>query len=268
MGNDLLILIDNINFHIGGHIEVKETITFQSIYERDEIVLPIHYNHLIQSMIYNQLDDEVAEFLHEEGFRKEKRNYKLFTFSRLLGNYHLDRKDGLLKFNGPVKLTISSPYNEFSSSIGNSILFSRYIRIGNNKLEAKELSVEMEIVESEEIMVEAISPITTYSTLIRSDGKKFTYYFNPKEKEFSQIVSNNLKNKYEASYLKDAPEENVIIEPIGDSRLSIIKYKDFIIKGYMGRFKMSGPIPLLQMGVESGVGGKNSQGCGAIRLIK
>lgn len=246
---------------------MKETITFQSIDAKDEIILPINYNHVIQAMIYNQLDEEVAEFLHEEGFQKGKRTYKLFTFSRLLGNYDLDKKNGLIKFNGPIKLIISSPYSEFSNSIGNSILSARIIRIGNNKLEAKELAVEREIIDSDEIMVETMSPITTYSTLFRKDEKRFTYYFNPQEEEFSQIVNNNLKNKYKAFYLKDAPIENVIIEPIGGTRLSIIKYKDFIIKGYMGRFKMKGPIPLLQMGVESGIGGKNSQGCGAIKLI-
>ncbi len=246
---------------------MKETITFRSIGEKDEIILPIHYNHMIQAIIYNQLDDELAEFLHEEGFQKEKRTYKLFTFSRLLGNFDLNRKNGQIKFNGPVKLIISSPYNEFSNSIGNSILSSKVIRLGNNKLEAKEIAVARETVNSNEIKIETMSPITTYSTLFRKDGKRFTYYFNPQEEEFSEIVSNNLKNKYKAFYMKDPPEEDVTIEPISRCKMSILNYKGFIIKGYMGKFHMKGPVPLLQMGVESGLGGKNSQGCGCVKMI-
>lgn len=246
---------------------MKETVTFQSIDKKDEIVLPIHYNHMIQAMIYSQLDEEVAEFLHEEGFRKEKRTYKLFTFSRLLGNFDLDKKNGLIKFNGPVKLIISSPYSEFSNSIGNSILSTRVIRLGNNKLEAKELTVERETVDNEEITVETMSPVTAYSTLYRKDGKKFTYYFNPQEEEFSEIISNNLKNKYKAFYLKEPPVEDAVIEPIGENKMSIIKYKGFIIKGYMGRFYMKGPKILLQMGVEAGIGSKNSQGLGCVKII-
>ncbi|MCF6464462.1 CRISPR-associated endoribonuclease Cas6 [Clostridium sp. Cult2] len=246
---------------------MKETVTFQSIDKKDEIVLPIHYNHMIQAMIYSQLDEEVAEFLHEEGFRKEKRTYKLFTFSRLLGRFNLDKQREQIKFNGPVKLIISSSYSEFSNSIGNSLLSAKTIRLGNNRLEAKELAVERETVNKDEIIIETLSPITTYSTLLRKDGKRFTYYFSPEEREFSEIISNNLKNKYKAFYLKDAPDEDVSIQPIGYAKLSILKYKGFIIKGYMGKFRMKGPIPLLQMGVEAGIGSKNSQGLGCVKII-
>ena len=53
----------------------------------DSIRLPIHYNYLVQSMIYQNMDREFAEFLHEQGYEVDKRKFKLFTFSRLLGQY-------------------------------------------------------------------------------------------------------------------------------------------------------------------------------------
>ncbi len=53
---------------------MKETITFQSIDEKDEIVLPINYNHMVQAMIYNQLDEEVAEFYMKKVFKKKKKD--------------------------------------------------------------------------------------------------------------------------------------------------------------------------------------------------
>lgn len=246
-------------------IAIKETIILQPI-NKDKIILPIHYNHLVQAMIYEVLNEEVASFLHEEGFQNEKRVFKMFTFSRLIGDYFLDRKQGKITFNGPVRLTISSAFNEFSNSIGNGFLSKSTVRLANNELEVKEISVEKENVIENEVKIATLSPIVTYSTLYRKDGRKFTYYFNPQERDFSELISQNLKNKCKAFYLKDVPEE-VNIAPIGRTKLSVVKYKDFIIKGYTGRFVMRGPIQLLQLGIETGIGSKNSQGFGCVKII-
>ncbi|GMG97778.1 CRISPR-associated endoribonuclease Cas6 [Tepidimicrobium xylanilyticum] len=245
---------------------MKEIITFYPI-DSDKVVLPIQYNHMVQGMIYSILDDELAYFLHEKGFQNQKRTFKMFSFSRLKGSYTLDKKDDLIKFDGPVKLTISSHYDEFSNSIGNGFLRRQRVRLGNNNLEVRELAVEREMVNSEEIRVYALSPISVYITLLRKDGRKFTYYFNPKEDEFSQIISNNLKNKYRAFYSKEPPEGEVKIKPIGLSKLAVVNYKGFIIKGYTGKFLMKGDSLLLQLGVDTGLGSKNSQGFGCVKLI-
>lgn len=244
---------------------MKEIITFYPI-ESNKVVLPIQYNHMVQAMIYGLLDDEMANFLHEKGFQNEKRIFKMFTFSRILGRYSLDRKKGTITFDGPIKLTISSHFDEFSNSIGNSLLKRQKIYLGNNYLEVKQLAVEKENVGEEEIKICTLSPISTYSTLYRKDGKKFTYYFNPKEDEFSENIDNNLRNKYKAFYSKEAPEGEVSIEPLGRTRLAIVKYKGFVVKGYTGKFSMKGPISLLQLGIDTGLGSKNSQGFGCVRL--
>lgn len=245
---------------------MQETVTLEPI-RANAITLPIEHNHMIQGMIYGHLDEEVANFIHEEGFQKEKRTYRMFVFSRLMGNFRLDRKKGQITFIGPVKLIISSPYSDFSNSIGNSLLSSETVRLGSNYLRVKDLIVERGIVKEDKIEIETMSPIVAYSTLFRKDGRKFTYYFNPKESEFSELISNNLKNKYKAFTMEEPPKENVEIKPITNTSLSIVKYKGFIIKGYMGRFFMEGPIPLLQMGIGAGFGSKNSQGFGCVKLI-
>src|SRR5690625_2287690 len=192
-----------------GDLILKETIILESVEQDREIILPIDYNHMVQAMIYNQLEEEVADFLHEEGFRKEKIIYKLCNFYRLLVRCRLDKKKGQIKFIGPIKLIISSPYNDFNNAIGKNILTNKYIRLGNNKLVAKELSVKKEGVENQKIAINALSPITAYSTLLREDGRKFTYYFNPNEEDFSRITSDNLKNKYKAFYGEEPPKGDV-----------------------------------------------------------
>ncbi|HSH36183.1 hypothetical protein, partial [Schnuerera sp.] len=77
---------------------MKEIITFNSI-ESDKIVLPIQYNHMVQGMIYKLLDDELANFLHGEGFQNKKRRFKMFTFSRIKGNYTLNKSKGSIIFD-------------------------------------------------------------------------------------------------------------------------------------------------------------------------
>lgn len=245
---------------------MKETVVFESI-EGGPIVLPISYNHIVQSMIYGNLDCELGDFLHNKGFKKEKRTYKMFTFSRLIGDFMLNKENGQIIFDKEVKLTISSPYNEFNNSIGYKLLSAEKIQLGNNQVIVKELKVEHENVNSEEIKITTLSPIVVYSTLFRADGKKFTYYFSPYEKEFSQIINRNIKNKYTAFYESDPPEEDIEIEPISRAKLSIVKYKDYVIKGYSGRFKIKGPVPLLELGISSGLGNKNSQGFGCVEVI-
>lgn len=51
---------------------------------QEKITLPFHYQHIIQSMILSWIHDEsYSKFIHDEGYFYEKRNYKLYSFSKL-----------------------------------------------------------------------------------------------------------------------------------------------------------------------------------------
>ncbi len=58
-------------------------------------------------------------------------------------------------------------------------------------------SVQVEAVPEykEKIYVKTLSPITVYSTLNTSDGRKKTYYYSPFEREFEELVIKNLQTK-------------------------------------------------------------------------
>ncbi|EKP95532.1 CRISPR-associated endoribonuclease Cas6 [Thermaerobacter subterraneus] len=63
-----------------------------------QLVLPLQYNSLLQGLVYHLLEGtDVAEFLHDQGFTRGARRYKMFTFSRLEGLYTIERSPG-----GPV----------------------------------------------------------------------------------------------------------------------------------------------------------------------
>lgn len=51
----------------------------------DQFILPVNYNYLLQSMIYNLLKnkEDLSAQLHERGYQLEDKHFKLFTFSLL-----------------------------------------------------------------------------------------------------------------------------------------------------------------------------------------
>ena len=228
--------------------------------------LPLFYNHLIQGMIYDNLDQSLANDLHDKGFSYEKRSFKLFTFSRILGRYRLI--DDKIEIISPFRLVVSSPVEEILRSLAENLVRKSEINFGSDSafLEAVNVHFAPEI--SEDIVIRMLSPVTTYSTLTAGDGKKKTYYYNPYEKEFSELIRRNLVKKYVAIYEKEPQSKEFEIIPIGvklkDEK--IIKYKGFIIKAWMGKFRIRGNPELIKLAYDTGLGSKNSQGFGCFEM--
>jgi CRISPR-associated endoribonuclease Cas6 len=233
-----------------------------------ELLLPFHYNEIIQGLIYRLLDKAIAEKLHDEGFILGKRKFKLFTFSRLFGRFKREGEN--LKFFSPFKFYLSSPYNEMVESLVLNLLKTPEIKILENKVIVESVEVVASPVIKREVTVKMLSPLTVYSTLLSPDGKKKTYYYHPKEKEFSQLVKENLFKKYKAFYGKIPPSEEFHIEPLGISNKNekLVIYKGFIIKGWMGKFRLRGNPELIKFSYEAGLGAKNSQGFGMWEILK
>lgn len=236
--------------------------------EKEYIELPIQYNHIIQALIYNSLDESLASFLHEEGFKHGKRLFKMFTFSRLMGRFRLMKDEQKIIFQDSVSLIVSSPYDRFCNSLANGLLLKKEIRLWKSNVIASEITLDKEILESDKVLIKTLSPIVVYSTFLRHDGRKYTCYFQPGEKEHNEVLAHNIRNKYSAFYNLEPPEGDVELKPLRQPKLSIVNYKETIIKGYSGKFIMTGPQPLLQMAVDCGLGSKNSQGFGCVEVVK
>ncbi|HEY8361800.1 MAG TPA: CRISPR-associated endoribonuclease Cas6 [Tissierellaceae bacterium] len=237
--------------------------------------LPISYNHLIQSLIYATLDNTLAEFLHNTGYEVDGRRFKLFTFSRLIGNYRFNHSMAEITYIPPINLVVSSPVEEFCQSLLNGLLTQNCIRIGSSVFALEEVKVDRPLVIEEwenanketEIRVKTLSPIVVYSTFLRPEGSKYTCYFEPGESDFSRLINENLSKKYKAIYGNSPAEGEVKIKPLHQPKLQIIRYKNFIIKGYSALLSMSGPASLLQVAIDAGLGAKNSMGFGLLEVI-
>ncbi|HEY8422638.1 MAG TPA: CRISPR-associated endoribonuclease Cas6 [Thermoclostridium sp.] len=239
-------------------------ISIEMIGQKD-IILPIHYNHIIQGFIYNMIDKELSDFLHNKGYG-DSRKFKLFCFSNIIGKAHIDEEKNNMVFKSPIKLVISSPDEYFCESFANTIL-KKDINLGANTLEIGRIEINRQRVLEDKIELQALSPITAYSTLLRPDGRKYTCFFQPGEEDFNRIVEENLRKKYYAFTGTEPPKDKVYFKLLTKPKLHIIKYKDFIIKGYTCKLIVEGPRQLLQMAVDAGLGSKNSQGFGCVEIM-
>lgn len=232
------------------------------------LALPIHYNHLVQAALYNSIEPELADFLHEKGYNDEKRSFRLFSFSLLQGLYRMNQENKTITFEDEIKLTVSSPVDEFCRSLVNTLLSRGKIKLGTQEASVESVQVRKFIVEKPQITLKSLSPIVLYSTMLRPDGRKYTVYFQAGDPDYERLLSGNLQKKYRAFVGMEPPAENVQARALGQQKMIIISYKDTIIKGYTGKLFLSGPIPLLQLAVDGGLGSKNSQGFGCVIPIE
>lgn len=229
--------------------------------------LPIHYNRAVQGAIYNSISPDLAEFLHNKGFCYEKRSFKMFSFSRLLGKSYLDRGKGQFVFPEGFKLIISSPLEPFCVELGNILMFSEQVNFNESIVCVDKMEVQEYKVEGDQARFRVLSPVVAYSTLLKPEGGKYTCYYQPGEKQFEEQLGNNLRKKYVSLYQEEAPPGDVKILKYGKARQSVVKYKGFIIKGYSCNLHFSGPRELLQIALDSGLGAKNCQGFGCVEVM-
>lgn len=231
-----------------------------------ETEFPIYYNELIQGFIYRNIDRNLARFFHDKGLRCGKRVFRFFTFSRIFGKAKLE--NNRIKFSSPFKLVISSYFNEFLQSLAENLIKMEEVKIGNNILRLESIHVNFTPKIENEAKIKMLSPVTVYSTLTTPDRRKKTYFYNPKEREFPELIKENIIKKYFALFNKKPPSDEFLIEPLKVTKADekIVIYKGFIIKGWMGKYKLKGEPELLKLAYDVGIGSKNSQGFGCFEV--
>jgi CRISPR-associated endoribonuclease Cas6 len=235
--------------------------------------VPIQYNHLLQGLIYTNLDRALSAWLHEKGHTYGKRRFKLFTFSRLFGKREV--KNGRVRFDGPIHFYLGAVDSEVLSSFAEHLLTKPAVRLGSAKCRVAEVGVEPEpeLDAAKPMRIETLSPITAYSTLQMSDGRKKTYYYAPQEKEWGEALISNLMRKAK-SLGWEADVEEVLkgawVRPykvkIADQK--VLNFKGTVIKGWTGLYEAKLPEPYFRLAYDAGFGAKNAQGFGMVGILE
>jgi len=241
------------------------------------LTLPVHYNALLQGMIYHQIDGNLADWLHEQAYQTACRTYKMFTFSRLVGPF--SRANGQLKFRGPVWFQLASLNNEVLCSLAEHLLKAPDVRLGANRCRVAgvEVLAQPEVDFSKPVRVKALSPLVIYETLYDAKGRSKTHYLNPQDLEWGQRMIDNLARKAEALEWEDphGALKGAWIRPhrvnLNDQKIVMYKksgQRDFVIKGWMGLYKIKLPEPYFWLAYDAGLGGKNAQGFGMVEVVR
>ncbi len=228
--------------------------------------LPRANLNILQAAIYSFLSEDLATFLHDQGFVLGERHFKFFTFSWLCGQGKILPAGDHLGFTPPLSLVVASPLRHFLEEVAACPAAHPQLRLGNQRLSCTGVRVRHHRASGGRIVVRTLSPITCYSSLQRPDGHPYTAYHEPAEPIFSALVSANLEQKYRALF--DAPAPGAVTcRPVGKPRLQVARFSSrdsFPIKGWWGTFVLEGPDDLLQLALDAGCGAKSSLGWGCV----
>ncbi len=248
------------------------------------LTLPVNVNHLISSLIYNIVansSSEYAERLHEEGYRLDKRTFKLFTFSPLIPGGHRRWRmngDGTMTTDAQrLSLLLSSGKAEFVEHLIVGLLQQPFVQIGRQrfivetvkKLETPELGDDMRFI--------MLSPLVCST---KRDGEHYPQYVMPGDEEFEQILLENLLGKYESLFGKPydgkSPAlcfeiEKAYVEKRRGKIAKLVTLKEGRIdeskvKGTLAPFRLRAPRALMEVGYSCGFGGLNAQGFGMVKV--
>ena len=239
-----------------------------------KLLLPIHYNHIVQGLVYSQLESNLASWLHGEAYSYAKRTYKMFTFSRLSGAYQLDRKIKRIRFSGPISFKLTSHNTEILASLAEHLLKSQNLRLGQNEVQVRGVEIlKPPCLTESPVRVKALSPITIYSTFEKPSGGKLTHYYAPHEKDWSAMLMANLARKAGALEWELNPDEaleDAYIKPyrVSERDKKVVRYKGLVIEAWMGVYELKLPETFFELAYDVGLGGKNGQGFGMVEVMK
>lgn len=228
-----------------------------TIHNINQISLPIAYHHIQQSAIYAL----IAGDLHDNGVQYQKRDYKLFTFGPFMGKYRI--QNHRITFYNQVSFEFRCQDEEVMDNVVRN-LNEKGFRLGDITYHNIELYVEDVKINSNRILVKMCSPVCVYET----DDFKHTYYLTPNESRFYDLIEDNFRRKYTATYGSLPNEEFYVeLERFSERDKYFTKYKDFYIEAWKGYYILSGAPGYLTFLYNTGIGSKNSQGFGMYEIV-
>ncbi|HQN98571.1 MAG TPA: CRISPR-associated endoribonuclease Cas6 [Bacteroidales bacterium] len=240
--------------------------------------LPINYQYECSAVIYKILstsDSKFSEWLHENGFLADKKQFKLFTFSRLfIPQFHVE--DSMLKIiSDTMEWQISLVPDISTREFIQGIFKEQEFGLGNKKAQIKCRVQSIEMLpppEFKETMTfQTLSPLCL--TLKRQDGTD--EYISPTHPMALTLIKQNLQDKYKAFIGKDFPDNECAFDfkATNQPRSSLITIKadtpqESKIRGFSCQFQLTAPIELMKICYEGGIGSKNSLGFGMVETTK
>lgn len=239
-----------------------------TLLSKGKIDIPWNYLHYLHAFTYSsmlKIEPDLARFLHERGFNVEGHIYKLFNFSLLYPKRAEKGEDGL-KMTPPILWWISSPLTEVIESLATFLLQENKVKIKNSLLEVERIEIEENPNLEGKSLFKTLSPIVV-STGVKVKDKLEHKFLSPEDKKFWEIAKVNLLRKAKALRLKVESDE-LYFEPTGNWRSKLLEVQGTKVRAFDVEFWAEGNPELLQVAYDCGLGERNAQGFGMIKLLE
>ncbi len=248
-------------------------------------LIPINYQYELSAWIYKVLakaNPEFAAWLHDQGYGKDGRKYKLFTYGRLqiLPPFQLDKeKQGILIQSGIVRLDISFWVTKAVEHFLLGLFQDSHLGLGNKSIPAVDFEIQsVEMLPppefSEQMKFSALSPICITQT---KENERYAHYCHPEEEDYEKLFFEHLVRKYAAAInqdkeaLTDFNIDNMKLQILSKPKSKLVHIKagtpqESKIRGYLYKFEITAPKALTEFAYQAGFGEKNSVGFGMVSI--
>lgn len=225
-------------------------------------LLKFTYKYQMQGVIYKFLSEKFED-IHDEGIAYKKSKFKPFNFSDIFTEKYIKKEEGII-LSEKSWFYFSSPFRDIVDEFADKVFKEKQIRIGNNIFECENINLISYNLEKQNLF-KCVSPITIYDTF-KKNGISKTYYYKPNDPEFRQKAEENIQKKAEILNINHKNFE-IIPEKFTLKNEKIIKYKNTVLKGWTGIYKINAEKEIKDLIMDWGIGSKNSQGFGMMEIL-
>jgi len=233
-------------------IEVQEAMT-----------IPWDYRTALTRIVYEILravDPGYSTWLHEQGFRCDKRIYRLFVYSDLMPMHWNFSRDGLADVRW-MTWHIGSPDQRFIDKL--------VLGLERNGQQLKLFGVFLQIVDMVCIEAPDLGSGLTYQTIspvaasIRKPDSKHPTYLRPDQPEFVEALQRNLITKWQSFYGREWSGGEFGLR-VWNPKQKLVRVFNTAVRAWYLKLQMWGEEELIRFAYDAGLGIKNSQGFGMI----
>jgi CRISPR-associated endoribonuclease Cas6 len=236
--------------------------------------LPINYQYELSAWIYKILakgDQPYADWLHQNGFSENRRNFKLFVFSHLYSQGIKQDKDRLLFHSDKASFYLSllpeKSTEAFIKGIFKEQQFSLGDRISQVLFRVQQVELVLPPGFAASNVFKTLSPVVV---AVGQENSLHPRYVQPDEDGYGQLIVNNLIEKFKSFYQRPFEgDTNFQFELLSPVRSKLIRIKsntpeETSVKGFVFTFRLEADKELLKVMHEAGMGEKNALGFGCV----
>ncbi|MEO9144577.1 MAG: CRISPR-associated endoribonuclease Cas6 [Ginsengibacter sp.] len=250
-------------------------------------LLPVNYPYPLSAAIYRIIqnaDAGFSAFLHDTGYGKGFKSFKLFTFSDIITPFKM-RGDRMQLLSDKAMLHICFYLPAAAENFIKGLFMNQEIeiadkisRVGFYVSQIESIVEALSLEGDKKILLQPLSPVVAG---IKNEKGYYTY-LDPRDPLFVENIAYNLFQKYKAVYdadddtmerIKKEMELNILFfSNPPQSRLITIKagsQEETRIRGFKKfRLEVKASKELLEIALGAGVGLYNAQGMGCVEIVQ